>query len=63
LLTLEATGDYAGAKKMLDALAVMRPDVSATIAKLGNVPVDINITYATADELAPAGKLSDPRHR
>ena len=56
LLMLEATGDYAGAKKMLDTLAVMRPDVSATMAKVTNVPVDINPVFVTADELDPAGK-------
>jgi hypothetical protein len=41
LLTLEATGDYAGAKKLLDALAVMRPEVASAIAKLSDIPTDI----------------------
>jgi Peptidase family M49 len=41
LLTLEATGDYAGAKKMLDALGVIRPEVAAAIAKLNDIPTDI----------------------
>jgi hypothetical protein len=41
LLMLEATGDYAGAKKMLDTLAVMRPEVAAAIAKLKDIPTDI----------------------
>jgi hypothetical protein len=53
LLTLEATGDYAGAKRMLDTLGVIRPEVSATIAKLGGVPVDINPVFVTADQIAP----------
>ena len=56
LLTIEATGDYAGAKKMLDTLGVMRPNIGATLARVGNVPVDINPMFATADELDPAGK-------
>ena len=55
LLMIEATGDYAGAKKMLDTLAILRPDVKATLAKVTAVPVDINPVFVTADELDPAG--------
>jgi hypothetical protein len=56
LLTVEATGDYEGAQKML-ALAVIRPNVAQQLAKLSNVPVDIEPLFVTADELAPeAGK-------
>jgi hypothetical protein len=53
LLTLEATGDYAGAKKMLDTLAVMRPDVAETLKRVEHVPVDIRPVFVTADEIAP----------
>ncbi len=53
LLTLEATGDYAGAKKMLDTLGVLRPEMSASIAKVSGVPVDINPAFVTADQIAP----------
>ena len=42
LLTIEATGDYAGAKKMLDSLGVLRPEVAAAIARLKDIPTDIN---------------------
>jgi hypothetical protein len=52
LLTVEATGDYAGAQKML-ALAVIRPNVAQQLAKLSNVPVDIEPDFVTAEELAP----------
>ena len=52
LLTLEATGDYAGAKRMLDTLGVIRPEVSATIARVSSVPVDINPVFVTADQIA-----------
>jgi hypothetical protein len=52
LLTVEATGDYAGAQKML-ALAVIRPNVTQQLAKLKGVPVDIEPIFVTADELAP----------
>ena len=44
LLTIEATGDYAGAKKMLDTLGVMRPEMKATLAPgrsgAGGYPAD-----------------------
>ncbi|MDP9170540.1 MAG: hypothetical protein M3N54_07990 [Acidobacteriota bacterium] len=54
LLTIEATGDYAGAKKMLDGLAVMRPDIDATLKRVGSVPVDIRSIFVTANEVSPA---------
>ena len=57
LLTIEATGDYAGAKRMLDTLGVLRPEMRATLAavdKAGAVPVDIRPIFVTAEEIAPA---------
>ncbi len=56
LLTIEATGDYAGAKRMLDTLGVLRPEMSATLGAIGAVPVDIRPVFVTADEIAPAGR-------
>jgi len=41
LLTIEATGDYAGAKKMLDELGVLRPVMEQALAKLTDLPTDI----------------------
>ena len=41
LLTIEATGDYAGAKKMLDELGVLRPPLQQVLAKLTDIPTDI----------------------
>ncbi len=52
LLTLEATGDYAGAKRMLDTLAVIRPNVQKAIDRLKDIPNDIQPVFITADELA-----------
>jgi hypothetical protein len=49
LLTLEATGDYAGAKHLLDTLAVLRPNVRRALAKLNDVPTDIEPVFTTAD--------------
>jgi len=52
LLTLEATGDYAGAKAMLDKLAVLRPPVKQALADLEGIPVDIDPAPVTADQIA-----------
>jgi hypothetical protein len=42
LLTLEATGDYAATKKMLDTLAVVRPPMQHALDRLKDIPVDID---------------------
>ena len=42
LLTLEAQGDYAGAKHMLDTLGVVRPGMQKAIDGLKGIPVDID---------------------
>jgi hypothetical protein len=41
LLEIEATGDYARAKKMLDELGVIRPPLAKSIEKLNDIPTDI----------------------
>ncbi|MFM2125656.1 MAG: hypothetical protein RL328_2107, partial [Acidobacteriota bacterium] len=41
LLTIEAEGDYARAKKLLDEQGVLRPAVKAAIDKLADLPTDI----------------------
>ena len=46
LLTLEATGDYAGAKRMLDTLGVIRPVLQKAFDKLSGIPVDIEPMFA-----------------
>ena len=63
LLTIEAQGDYAAAKKMLDQLGVVRPVLKRALAKLQDIPTDIEPVFVTADELAPAAgvaQASDP---
>ena len=52
LLTLEATGDYAGTKRMMEELAVLRPEVKKAVDRLSGVPTDIEPLYVTADALA-----------
>ena len=58
LLTLEAEGDYAGAKKMLDELGVVRPSVKKTLDSLEGIPTDIEPLFVTADELAPMAQAA-----
>jgi hypothetical protein len=54
LLTVQATGDYDGGKRLLERLVVMRPQVQAVLDRLGGVPVDIRPRFITADEIAAA---------
>jgi hypothetical protein len=42
ILTIEAQGDYAAAKRMLDTLGVVRPPMQRAIESLKNIPVDID---------------------
>jgi hypothetical protein len=66
LLTIEAQGDYAGAKKLLDGMGVIRPELKAALKKLDGIPTDINPIFTTADELAPMADRPpkiDPRAR
>jgi len=53
-LTLEAEGNYAGAKQMLEHYGVLRPEVQRALDRLHDIPVDIEPQFVTADELAPA---------
>jgi hypothetical protein len=56
LLTLEAEGDYAGAKKLQDKLGVIRPSLKSSFERLQSIPTDIEPIFVTADELAPPVK-------
>ncbi|MFO7276274.1 MAG: hypothetical protein DIU56_004485 [Pseudomonadota bacterium] len=51
LMTIQAQGDYAGAKELFDRMAVIRPQVQAAIDRLTDVPVDIAPRFVTAEEL------------
>jgi hypothetical protein len=53
-LTLEATGDYAGAKKLMSEMMVLRPEVQKALERLKGVPTDIEPQFVTADKLAGA---------
>jgi hypothetical protein len=51
ILLLQGGGDYAGAKRMVDRLAVVRPEVQRALDRLGHVPVDIAPRFVTAAQL------------
>ena len=51
LMTIEAQGDYAAGKRMLEQLGVMRPVMTKALARLSGIPVDIHPVFVTADEL------------
>ena len=53
LLTLEAEGNYAGAKEMLDSLGVVRPVLKRAFEKLSGIPTDIDPVFVTAESIAP----------
>jgi hypothetical protein len=61
LLMIEATGDYAKAKKMMTDLVVIRPEVGRALEKLkGSVPNDIRPVFVTANELVKAAEKKAP---
>ena len=50
LLTIEATGDYARAKTLLDKYGKETPEMAAINATLKDIPVDITPVFAAAGE-------------
>ena len=52
LMTIQAQGNYAEARSVLDTLGVVRPEVQQALDRLRSVPVDIQPRYTTAEELA-----------
>lgn len=50
LLTIEATGNYEGAKALLDKYGVSNPEIDSVIAKLTDIPVDIWPVFPAAGE-------------
>ena len=51
IMTLQATGDYGAAKRMIEELGVVRPPVQALLERLEDVPVDIEPRFVTAGTL------------
>ncbi len=54
IMTLQATGDYAGAKRLSEKMMVIRPEVAAALARLDGLPVDIRPRFVTAATLTSA---------
>jgi hypothetical protein len=44
LLTIEAQGDYLGAKRLLDSSAVVRPPMQKALDRMRDIPTDIDPT-------------------
>jgi hypothetical protein len=63
LLTLEATGDYAGARQLLDQLGVVRPSVQQVLQRLQAIPTDIDPVFVTADEVTAPPVVVRKRRR
>lgn len=47
IMTIQATGDYARGKALLEKLVVIRPEVKTMLGRLNDVPVDIRPRFAT----------------
>jgi hypothetical protein len=47
IMTLQAKGDYAGVKALLDRMMVIRPEVKRVLDSLKDVPVDIEPRFTT----------------
>lgn len=51
LLTIEAEGDYVAAKKLLNEYGVIRPPLKKVLARMKDIPSDIEPIFVTADSL------------
>jgi hypothetical protein len=59
-MTMQAVGDYAAAKQMMEKFAVIRPQTQAVLDKLKGVPVDIEPRFVTAEQLLSTPNSSTP---
>src|SRR5262249_43959846 len=51
IMTIQATGDYGGAKALLEKMVTLRPEIKKIVDSLVDVPVDIEPTFTTAKGL------------
>jgi hypothetical protein len=51
IMTLQAEGNYAGAKALGEQMGIVRPEVQKALDKLAAIPVDIEPHFVTAEEL------------
>ncbi len=47
IMTIQATGDYARGKALMEKLVVIRPEVKTMLGRLNDVPVDIRPRFVT----------------
>jgi Peptidase family M49 len=52
IMTLQAEGNYAKAKDLVDRLGVVRPEVKKVLDRLAAIPVDIEPRFTTAAQLS-----------
>ena len=52
IMTLQAEGDYAKAKDLVDRLGIVRPEVKKVLDRLAAIPVDIEPRFTTAAQLS-----------
>jgi len=52
IMTLQAEGNYAKAKDLIDRLGVVRPEVKKVLDRLTGIPVDIEPRFTTAAQLS-----------
>ena len=55
LMMIQARGDYDEARRVVDTLGVVRPEVQVVLDRLKSIPVDIQPRYSAAEALASAG--------
>lgn len=56
IMTLQAVGDYAAARHLIESLGVVRPEVQRVLDRLKGVPVDIEPRFVTAEKLLSGTK-------
>jgi hypothetical protein len=54
LLMVEAKGDYAGAKQLIDRASKLPPQFEKAIAQMTDVSTDIRPVFVTANQLTAA---------
>ena len=48
LMVIQARGDYEAARRIMDSMGVIRPEVQRVLDRLQNIPIDIEPRYTTA---------------
>jgi hypothetical protein len=56
LMTLQAEGNYTRAEELLKEFAVVRPEIRRALARLDDIPVDIEPMFTTAARLLAANR-------